>query len=205
MHPNLIQLFGVVETSESIHVIMEFVHGGDLFDNICEEVYTEKDAQIVMASLLSALQFLHSKKTVHRDLKPENILCNLSRVDIKLADFGMSNWLPDGDRPQLRSQCGTYVFMAPEMLQRHPYNESVDVWSAGILMYILMSGSFPFFAEDPTEFTEIILDASELKFLDDEWGATSETPKNLIRKILEPDPRKRPTIHDILADPWFTS
>ena len=183
---------------------MEIVPGGELFDNIVEEgAYTEQETKIVMASLLSALQFLHAQKIVHRDLKPENILCN-SRLDIKLADFGLSNFLPDGGLPQLQSRCGTPVYMAPEMLQHRPYDETVDVWSAGIIMYILMSGSLPFYAENPTEFLDIVL-TSEFEFPDDEWGAVSETAKNLIRKILETDPRKRPTIDDILADPWFTS
>ena len=125
----MIQLYGVVETSESIHVIMEVVPGGELFDNIVEEgAYTEQETKVVMRQLLSALHFLHEQRIVHRDLKPENILCK-SRLEIKLADFGLSNLLPEGGAPRLQSRCGTPVYMAPEMLQHRPYNESVDVWS----------------------------------------------------------------------------
>ena len=181
---------------------MEVVCGGDLFENIVEDgEYTEQEAKVVMASLLSALQFLHAQKIVHRDLKPDNILCK-SRLEIKLADFGLSNLLPDSDQPFLKSLCGTPVYMAPEMLQNRPYDKSVDVWSAGIIMYILMSGSLPFFADNPIEFLEVVL-YSEFTFPDAEWGAVSYTAKGLIRKMLIPDPRKRPTVDDILADPWF--
>lgn len=203
LHPNLVHLVGVLETADYIYVIMEVVDGGELFDNIVENgAYTEAEAKIVMRSLLSALSFLHSHRVVHRDLKPENILCK-TRLEIKLADFGLSNVLPDvGADAKLQSRCGTPVYMAPEMLQHRPYNESVDVWSAGIIMYILMSGSLPFYAENPTEFLEIVL-TSEFEFPDDEWGEVSETAKDLIREILVTDPAQRPTIEDIMENPWF--
>jgi serine/threonine protein kinase len=105
---------------------------------------------------VSTLGFLHSQGLVHRDLKPENILLAGGRdTDIKITDFGLANIMSAS--AILRSKCGTPVYMAPEMLQNRPYNESVDVWAAGILLYILLSGTLPFYADDPDEFLELVL------------------------------------------------
>ena len=110
-----------------IHIIMELVEGGELFDHIVEAgAYEEPKARAVMRMLLEALNHLHGIGIIHRDIKPENILCSSNGVDIKIADFGLSNSVSSSQQA-LRSQCGTPVYMAPEMLQKHPYGPSVDV------------------------------------------------------------------------------
>lgn len=146
----VVRLYAIIETNKMIYILMELVEGGELFDHIVDEgCYDEQKARQVMRQLLEALRHLHMLGIIHRDIKPENILCSDSHgIDVKIADFGLSNTF--APTSTLKSQCGTPVYMAPEMLQRHPYTTSVDVWSAGIVMYIILSGSMPFYAENPT-------------------------------------------------------
>lgn len=146
----VVRLYAIIETSEMIYIVMELVEGGELFDHIVDEgCYDERKARKVMRQMLHALRHLHTLGIIHRDIKPENILCSDSSGEsIKIADFGLSNTFSPS--MMLKSQCGTPVYMAPEMLQRHSYTTSVDVWSAGIVMYIILSGSMPFYAENPS-------------------------------------------------------
>ena len=145
----VVRLYAIIETASMIYIVMELVEGGELFDHIVEAgAYDEQKARKVMRQILEALRHLHSIGIIHRDIKPENILCDAEGVNVKIADFGLSNSVSPG-QASLRSQCGTPVYMAPEMLQKHPYTTSVDVWSAGIVMYIILSGSMPFYAENP--------------------------------------------------------
>lgn len=156
-----------------------------------------------MQNLVTTLSFLHSLGIVHRDLKPENILCKKgSDTDIKITDFGLSNIMPAS--ALLRSKCGTPVYMAPEMLQNRPYDESVDIWAAGILLYIILSGTLPFYADNPDDFLELVLNSS-FSFPDSEWANVSEAAKDLIRKILVPDPKRRLSSSQILAHPWMVA
>lgn len=123
----VVRLYAIIETQTMIHIIMELVEGGELFDHIVEAgAYEEPKARAVMRMLLEALNHLHGIGIIHRDIKPENILCSSNGVDIKIADFGLSNSVSSSQQA-LRSQCGTPVYMAPEMLQKHPYGPSVDV------------------------------------------------------------------------------
>ena len=145
----VVKLYAIVETATMIYICMELVEGGELFDHIVEAgAYDERKTRRVMRRLLEALSHLHSIGIIHRDIKPENILCDADGLNVKIADFGLSNSVSPA-QASLRSQCGTPVYMAPEMLQKHPYGPSVDVWSAGIVMYITLSGSMPFYAENP--------------------------------------------------------
>ena len=140
---------------------------------------------------------------------PENILLSNAGGDsstpntnIKITDFGLANIMSASNI--LRSKCGTPVYMAPEMLQNRPYDSSVDVWASGILLYIVLSGTLPFFADSPDDFLELVL-SSRFSFPDDEWAESSEEVKDLIRKILVPDQNRRLTVKEILAHPWFTA
>jgi len=201
-HPHIVDLYAVIETSEHVYIVMELVEGGELFDHVVDlGAYTEPMAVDVMRKLVRTLGFLHSQGIVHRDLKPENILCKKgSDTDIKITDFGLSNVMSTSN--VLRSKCGTPVYMAPEMLQNRPYNESVDIWAAGILLYIILSGTLPFYADNPDDFLELVLN-SKFSFPESEWAAISEPAKDLIRKILVPDPKRRLTSRQILAHPWM--
>eukprot|EP01047_Picozoa_sp_COSAG01_P030232 COSAG01_NODE_2102_length_8419_cov_42.585216_6_plen_388_part_00 len=202
-HPHVVDLYAVIETADNLYIVMELVEGGELFDYVIDHgPYSEPAGRDLMRKLVSTLGFLHSQGIVHRDLKPENILLSKDRsTDIKITDFGLANIMSASSI--LRSKCGTPVYMAPEMLQNRPYNESVDVWAAGILLYILLSGTLPFYADDPDEFLELVL-SSSFSFPDEEWGHMADEVKDLIRKILVPDPKRRLTVRQILAHPWFT-
>ena len=103
----------------------------------------------------------------------------------------------------LKSKCGTPVYMAPEMLQNHSYNESVDIWASGILLYAVLSGALPFYADNPDDFLKLVLN-SDFSFPDEEWSGLSEEVKNLVRKILVPDPMRRLTAKQVLEHQWFT-
>ena len=103
----------------------------------------------------------------------------------------------------LKSKCGTPVYMAPEMLQNQSYNESVDIWASGILLYTVLSGTLPFYADNPDDFLELVL-SSAFSFPDEEWSGMSEEVKDLVRKILVPDPMRRLTAKQVLEHQWFT-
>ena len=130
----VVKLYAIVETESMIYIVMELAAGGELFEHIVEAgSYDEQKTRMVIRQLLEALRHLHTIGITHRDIKPENILCAANGVDIKIADFGLSNSF-SAMQSSMRSQCGTPIYMAPEMLQRKPYGPSVDVWSAGIVM-----------------------------------------------------------------------
>ena len=221
----VVRLYAIIETNKMIYIVMELVEGGELFDHIVDAgCYEEPRARQVMRQILEALRHLHSLGIIHRDIKPENILCSDRHgIDVKIADFGLSNTFGVG--AMLKSQCGTPVYMAPEMLQRHAYTTSVDVWSAGIVMYIILSGSMPFYAENPSvsrqtlhprceypltglahacsqDFLDLILTA-EVEYPEDEWEHISDGAKHLISAMLTVDPNQRLTIDGALSHPWI--
>eukprot|EP01052_Picozoa_sp_SAG31_P008175 SAG31_NODE_406_length_16063_cov_22.636056_7_plen_424_part_00 len=206
-HPHVVNLYDVFESPDSIFIVMELVDGGQLFDRVIERgSYSETQAATVTYILASTLDYMHAIGILHRDLKPENILLTRnSDTNIKLIDFGMSN-IKDGNG-QFISKCGTPVYMAPEMFDEHPkYNESVDVWAVGVLLYIMLSGALPFYSDDPTEFAAVLKDAeANLIFHDEDWVGVSEPAKTLIRKILVSDPTQRLSTTEVMADPWVLS
>lgn len=201
-HPYVVDLYAVIETADNVYIVMELVEGGELFDHVVDRgAYSEPMAADVMRKLVTTLGFLHSQGIVHRDLKPENILCAKdSDTEIKITDFGLSNIMSASNI--LRSKCGTPVYMAPEMLQNQPYDQSVDVWAAGILLYIMLSGTLPFYADNPDDFLDLVL-SSNFSFPDSEWEEVGEEARDLITKILVPDPKKRLGVREILAHPWI--
>ena len=198
----IVRVYAIIETATTIYIIMELAEGGELFDHVVDAGrYSEENARLVMRQLLLALQHMHSIGIVHRDIKPENILCANNGVDVKISDFGLSNRLSAATE-HLRSQVGTPVYMAPEMLQKHPYDFAVDVWSVGIVCYILLSGSMPFYADNPTDFLDLILTAT-LEFPEDEWATISLEAKDLITQMLCVDPQYRIKIDVALSHPWM--
>ena len=198
----VVRLHAIVETSCFIHVVMEVAEGGELFDHIVKAgCYSETNARHVMRQLLEALRHLHGMGITHRDIKPENILCtDANGLDIKLADFGLSSLAEASS--MMRSQCGTPIYMAPEMLQRRPYGAGVDVWSAGIVMYTVLSGTLPFYAENHGDFVDLLL-SEAVSFPEDEWGGISREATDLISGMLAVDPKRRLSVEEVLAHPWM--
>jgi len=149
-HPNILRLYEVFEDSKYIYLVTELCNGGELFDEIVSRSrFGERDAAGVIKQLLSAISYCHSKKICHRDLKPENVLIdNKETMSIKLIDFGTSQRFEDEEKMEL--VLGTAYYIAPEVLKGE-YDEKCDVWSIGVMLYILLSGEPPFPGNDDKE------------------------------------------------------
>jgi len=215
-HPYIIKLCGIYETITHIYLIMELVGGGALMDKIVErEFLTEIEAARVMRQLLQAVNYLHLQGIIHRDLKPDNILCALPGKevigDIKVTDFGLSKMLngqkvvrgkPVGRSvTSLRSVTGTPNYFAPELLIRQGYGESIDLWACGVILYILLSGFFPFGGEGEVLYNRILCE--EVDISGDHWDNISNGAKSLVQLLLTKDPNFRLTAAEALKHPWL--
>lgn len=205
-HPYIIKLYDIFETETELYLVMELVTGGELFDRIVErEQYSESDAKAVMRQLLSAIKYFHELGVVHRDLKPENLLLENERDDtnIKVTDFGLSRIFLERDAPEMmKTACGTPGYVAPEVLDCKGYDKEVDMWSAGVILYILLCGYPPFFSETEPELFELIMKV-KYEFHPKYWGHISDDAKDLISRLLLKDPKKRLTAVQALEHPWF--
>jgi len=207
-HPNIISLHEVFEdkTTKKIYLVMELVTGGELFDRIVEKgSYSEKDASELIAKVISAVRYLHKKGIIHRDLKPENLLYASADEDaeIKLADFGLSKIVGlDDDSAVTNTTCGTPGYVAPEVLRMKGYDRSVDMWSIGVILYILLCGFPPFYEENTAKLFQTIMDG-KYDFPDPEWTNVSDSAKDLIQRMLTVDSKKRITADEALEHPWI--
>jgi len=208
-HPHLVSLKSCNESEDNVYIVMEFVEGGQLFDCIADGgPYNERDAGKLMRTLCETLQFLHANGIVHRDLKPENILLRgVDKTDIVITDFGLSAVLDPGGSPSnaLRTRCGTPYYMAPEMHEGDGYGSKVDVWSAGVILYVLLTGILPFFAETSRELVEQVRNADETVeyCCEQDMVGVSADARRLVKSILVADPKQRPTVEELLAHPWM--
>jgi len=201
-HPNILKLYEVYEDKEFFYLVMELVQGKELFDKIVERgQYSERDAANITRQFVSAIEYLHSKGIAHRDLKPENLL-SLGSGDkeiIKVADFGLSK---NFGEEKMMTSCGSPGYVAPEVLESESYDKAVDMWSIGVILYILLVGYPPFYADtDPQLFKKIM--ACDYAF-GEGWENISDTAKNLVKSLLVKDPKKRLTASQCLAHPWFS-
>ncbi|PAA94862.1 hypothetical protein BOX15_Mlig000811g1, partial [Macrostomum lignano] len=198
-HPHIIKLYQVISTPSDIFMIMEYVSGGELFEHIVKSHHlTEKDARRFFQQIISGVDYCHRHMIVHRDLKPENLLLDSER-NVKIADFGLSNIMADGEL--LRTSCGSPNYAAPEVISGKLYvGPEVDIWSAGVILYALLCGSLPFDDEHvPTLFSKI----RSGQFLVPAYVSSGAT--ELLRMTLRVDPLKRASIEDIRAHPWFAA
>ncbi|KAG8521601.1 Serine/threonine-protein kinase DCLK3 [Galemys pyrenaicus] len=203
-HPNIVKLHEVYETETEIYLIMEYVQGGDLFDAIIESVkFPERDAALMLMDLCKALVHMHDKSIVHRDLKPENLLVQRNEdksTTLKLADFGLAKHVV---RP-IFTVCGTPTYVAPEILSEKGYGLEVDMWAAGVILYILLCGFPPFRSPDRDQ-DELfnIIQLGHFEFLAPYWDNISDAAKDLVSRLLVVDPKKRYTAHQVLQHPWI--
>jgi len=203
-HPNIIKLLDLFDTPEKLYLVMELVTGGELFDRIVErEQYSESDAKEVMRQLLNAIEYIHSKDIVHRDLKPENLLLEDESQDtnIKLTDFGLSKIF---DTEYMKTACGTPGYVAPEILNATGYGSAVDMWSAGVILYILLCGYPPFYNDNDAKLFESIM-AANYHFHSPYWDNISKEAKDVIRALLVVDPIERLTAAQAKEMEWFKS
>jgi serine/threonine protein kinase len=209
-HVYVVKLYEVYITDSMVHLVMELLPGGDLFDRILDKGrYTEVESRRVMRRLLSAVYYLHKvRKVVHRDLKPENILLATreSDIDVKLTDFGLAKAI-NGDG--LKTFCGTPQYFAPEVLQRRHtvrgagrYGEPADMWSLGVILYVLLSGTPPF---DPDAGLNSAVDSEghRVSFPVEHWQGISTAAQNLVTQLLEDDPVQRLTVTQACQHNWI--
>lgn len=204
-HDNVMRLIEWFEDIDYYFLVTELVQGGELFDRIVnKECYSEKDARDLARILLEALQFLHDSCIVHRDLKPENLLLKSEEVDheIVLADFGYAARLKASDAKSLTDSCGTPGYVAPEILTGKKYGSKVDMWSCGVIIFILLGGYPPFNASDDREMVRQIK-AGSFHFDEHFWGYISDSAKELIEKLLTVDPDKRLSAREALQHEWL--
>ncbi|KAL4230830.1 Serine/threonine-protein kinase dclk1 [Mactra antiquata] len=205
-HPNIVELIEEFDSHTELFLVMELVKGGDLFDAISMATkYTEKDACAMIYNLSCALDYLHGNKIVHRDVKPENLLvCDHGdgTKSLKLGDFGLATYTTE----ELYTVCGTPTYVAPEILSETGYDTKVDVWAAGVIMYILLCGFPPFTSDknDQEELFESIL-SGKFEFPSPYWNDVSEQAKDLITNMLIIDPKKRYTAADVTKHDWVTA
>ncbi|KAM9330600.1 calcium/calmodulin-dependent protein kinase type IV-like [Gastrophryne carolinensis] len=204
-HPNIIKLKEIFETSSDIVLILELVTGGELFDRIVERGhYSERDAACVVQQILEAVAYLHANGVVHRDLKPENLLyADMSPNSLlKIADFGLSKIIDD--QAAMKTVCGTPGYCAPEILQGSLYGPEVDMWSVGVITYILLCGFEPFFDPRGDQYMYSRILTCEYEFTSPWWDEISLNAKDLVMRLIVLDPHKRLTVTQALQHPWVT-
>ncbi|KPU74971.1 uncharacterized protein Dana_GF22801, isoform B [Drosophila ananassae] len=202
-HPNIVQLLETFEDKLKVYLVMELVTGGELFDRIVEKgSYTEKDASHLVRQILEAVDYMHEQGVVHRDLKPENLLYYSPDDDSKImiSDFGLSKMEDSGI---MATACGTPGYVAPEVLAQKPYGKAVDVWSIGVISYILLCGYPPFYDEnDANLFAQIL--KGEFEFDSPYWDEISESAKNFIKNLMCVAVDSRYTCKQALGHPWIS-
>eukprot|EP00249_Psilotum_nudum_P024859 c29309_g1_i4 orf=644-2545(-) len=201
-HSNIVQLIDVFEDTAYVHIVMELCLGGELFDRIVQrKSYPESEAALLIKSLVEVVKHCHDRGVIHRDLKPENILLATTSPSspIKLADFGLALRFAPGKK--FSGMAGSAYYIAPEILNGN-YSEEVDMWSVGVILYILLSGVPPFWGETEQRIFEAINEA-RIDFLCDPWWRISDAAKDLIRGLLCVDAATRLKPDQVLMHPWI--
>ncbi|KAK2113061.1 hypothetical protein P7K49_007327 [Saguinus oedipus] len=197
-HPNIIQLFQIINTTESCHLILEYASGGSLYDWIQQNIVMEEEALAMFQQILSAIEYCHHKMIAHRDLKPSNILLDGER-NKKTANLGLAITYHEGQR--LRVCPGTLPYMAPELLLGQGYEcPAMDVWALGVTLFEMVSNTLPFFSENNVKLKDIIRSRQYVC-----PASFSEGLKTLIKKMLTADPKERPTVKQVMRDPWVNN
>ena len=205
-HPNIVKLLDHFENAEYIFIVMEYIPGGDLGEYMKKNKYnfSEKQASIFIKQIALGLNYLHQFGIIHRDLKPENIMLTEKNENgkLKIMDFGLSKIL--GNQEKSVDGFGTLTFVAPEVLVRTPYNKEIDIWSLGVILYLMLSGLLPF--DDDNDNEEVIAKLivySEVKFPSKNFSKYSNQVKDLIKRCLTKDPQERIKISEILNHEWI--
>ncbi|KAK4795401.1 hypothetical protein SAY86_013395 [Trapa natans] len=202
-HSNLVQFYDAFEDHDNVYIVMELCEGGELLDRILSRggKYSEEDAKTVMVQILNVVAFCHLQGVVHRDLKPENFLytSNDDNSQLKAIDFGLSDFVRPDEK--LNDIVGSAYYVAPEVLHRS-YSTEADVWSIGVIAYILLCGSRPFWARTESGIFRAVLKA-EPSFDEPPWPSLSSEAKDFVKRLLNKDPRRRMTASQALSHPWI--
>ncbi|KAI4321097.1 hypothetical protein MLD38_034518 [Melastoma candidum] len=197
-HQYVVRLHEVLASRTKIYIILEFITGGELFDKIVRHGrLNEAESRKYFQQLIDGVDYCHSKGVYHRDLKPENLLLD-SQENLRISDFGLSAF-PETGVHVLRTTCGTPNYVAPEVLSHKGYNGAVaDVWSCGVILYVLLAGYLPF---DELDLTTLYSKIENAEFSCPSWFPVGA--KSLIHRILDPNPETRITVEQIREDEWF--
>jgi calcium-dependent protein kinase len=203
-HPNIIKLYETFEDHKNIYLVMELCNGGELFDRIIEAGhFTESDCAIIMTQIIRAIYYMHENFVCHRDLKPENFLFmtkdKISKNHLKIIDFGLSCQFKHGD--VLTTKAGTPYYVAPQVLNGK-YDHLSDMWSIGVIMFVMLCGYPPFFGESDAEVLSKVR-LGTFTFHPTDWKNISEDAKQLIRYLLKMNPRDRYTAEQALNHRWI--
>ncbi|THU58892.1 hypothetical protein C4D60_Mb03t19260 [Musa balbisiana] len=202
-HKNLVQFYDAYEDEDNVYIVMELCKGGELLERILSRggKYSEEDAKAVIVQILSVVAFCHLQGVVHRDLKPENFLFATKdeKSTLKAIDFGLSDLVKPDER--LNDIVGSAYYVAPEVLHRS-YGTEADMWSIGVIAYILLCGSRPFWARTESGIFRAVLKA-EPTFDEAPWPSLSSQAKDFVKKLLNKDYRKRMTAAQALCHPWL--
>eukprot|EP00035_Acanthoeca_spectabilis_P021758 m.440038 g.440038 ORF g.440038 m.440038 type:complete len:687 (+) comp18458_c0_seq1:135-2195(+) len=196
-HPNIVKLYEVIDTESTLYLVMEYAAGGEVFDYLVEHGrMKEKDARLKFRQIVSAVEYCHARGVIHRDLKAENLLLD-ANMNIKIADFGFSNTYEPGDR--LDTFCGSPPYAAPELFQGKKYDgPEVDVWSLGVILYTLVSGSLPFDGQTLKELRERVLRGKyRIPFY------MSQECEQLLKRFLAVSPGRRSSLRDVMKHDWM--
>ena len=204
-HPNIIRLYNVFENADYMYIIMEYCSGGDLFSYLENRNFrvSEKRASTIIHKMATAVYYMHSFGVAHRDLKPENVLMTSEDddSDIRILDFGLSKIL--GPYEKCDEPYGTLTYCAPEIIVDEPYSKAVDLWSLGIMTYLMVSGKLPFNSEDENEIArQVVYDEPDYT-RNPVWKNISSECKDFIKKLLNKDQNKRMTIKEALEHKWI--
>mmetsp|Transcript_29865 Transcript_29865/g.63948 ORF Transcript_29865/g.63948 Transcript_29865/m.63948 type:complete len:344 (+) Transcript_29865:382-1413(+) len=202
-HLHIIRLYDFFKEPNNYYLVMEEMDGGELFDRIVAKAYyNEKEARDTCVILIDAVGHMHTNNVAHRDLKPENLLL-VSKSDdsqVKIADFGFAKKVFKEN--SLSTQCGTPGYVAPEILEGHKYDQRADMWSVGVILYILLGGYPPFIENTQRELFRKIK-RGDYEFHEEYWGTVSKEARNLIKSLLTVDPKKRLTADQALENSWM--
>eukprot|EP00826_Nyctotherus_ovalis_P051376 TRINITY_DN6415_c0_g2_i9.p1 TRINITY_DN6415_c0_g2~~TRINITY_DN6415_c0_g2_i9.p1 ORF type:complete len:337 (-),score=101.95 TRINITY_DN6415_c0_g2_i9:6-1016(-) len=199
-HPNIVKYFKHYQSEEYLYVVIEYCAGGELFQQIVDrEKFTEEEAMSIMEELLRAVSHCHRLGIIHRDLKPENIMYSSEGV-LKIIDFGLSMKAGGVTREEI---VGTPCYIAPEVIVSERFTKACDIWSLGIVMHVLLSGSVPIGGNTVEEICRKIKMYRGPGFHSALWKDVSEDAKDLLKKMLDPDPEVRITAEEALRHSWF--
>lgn len=201
-HPNVAGLRAVYEDNEAVHLILDLCEGGQLFDEICAQgTISERDVAKYFRKMVEVVHHCHTLGIAHRDIKPENFLLSQSGPEgkVKAADFGLSQFFRPG-KP-FRSLVGSAYYVAPEVLNRD-YGPKADVWSLGVCLYILLTGLTPFWGDTEEEVFGMVLNA-DVDFQAEPWPLLSRPAKDIVQKMLQRDPARRPSAQQLLQHQWL--
>lgn len=212
-HPNIVKLYEVFQDAKRFYLVMELCTGGELFERIVAEsekhdgarAFDERGAATYMQQILGAMSYLHKNNFVHRDIKPENFLMQNqeANADIKVIDFGLAKHYKPGSGATMKTRAGTPYYVSPQVLAG-AYDEKCDVWSCGVICYILLCGYPPFYGEKDKEILAMVK-KGEVKFDPADWSEVSSDAIDFIKLMLTFNPDKRPSAQELLTHKWLTT